>query len=111
MGLTASTVRQPGGGQGERTVETRNEARPSVWLQLYGEWSDRLARTCAIAAKLGIAERHVALAERLGGLLADTIRAVLNDLDLSDRQREIAASSVPKHLRLVAGALDEGEAS
>lgn len=107
-GLERSTVRQPVAGDGEWTIDAVKVARPNIWLELYGEWTDRLVRMCAIAHKMGIEERHIALAERLGGLIAQTIRGVLDDLDLTASQREAAATAVPRHLRLVAGALNEG---
>jgi hypothetical protein len=89
-------------------TDVTESAKASMWLQLYGVERDRLVRMCKVAHDMGIAERHVELAERLGALMADLIRGVLGDLDLTDLQREAAGEVVPRHLRVIAGALTGG---
>jgi hypothetical protein len=88
-------------------VDVTSAAKVSVWLELYGQERDRLLRMCEVAHRMGIEDRRVALAERVGGLMADLLRGVLDDLDLTDDQRRAAALAVPRHLALVAGALGE----
>lgn len=83
-------------------VDTTRAAKANAWVRLYGEERDRLIRMCKIAHDMGIAERHVELAERVGGLMADLLRGVLADLDLTEEQQELASAAVPRHLRLVA---------
>ncbi|MFM9635965.1 hypothetical protein [Streptomyces turgidiscabies] len=86
-------------------VDTTTSAKTNAWVRLYGEERDRLIRMCKTAHDMGIAERHVELAERVGALMADLLHGVLGDLDLSERQRELASASVPRHLQLIAGGL------
>lgn len=86
-------------------IDTTSSAKPSVWVRLYGEERDRLLRMCKIAHDMGIAERHVQLAERVGGLMANLLRGVLGELNLSEEQREVASAAVPRHLRLIASEL------
>lgn len=76
---------------------------PNVWLQLLGEWQDRLVGVCAAAIKAGIEERRVQLAEGQGALVADAIRDILNDLGLSAEQTALVSEVVPRRLRLLAG--------
>lgn len=86
-------------------IDTTSSAKTNAWVRLYGEERDRLIRMCKIAHEMGIAERHVQLAERVGGLMADLLRGVLGELNLSEEQRELASAAVPRHLRLIAGEL------
>lgn len=83
-------------------VDITRAAKSNAWVRLYGEERDRLIRMCKIAHDMGIAERHVELAERVGGLMADLLRGVLGELDLSEEQQERASAAVPRHLRLIA---------
>lgn len=84
------------------TKETR-QAGANAWLTLLGEWSDRLVRVCAEAIKAGIEERRVRLAEQQGQLVADVIRKILADLQLTDEQRQRSAEVIPFRLRELAG--------
>ena len=86
-------------------VDVTSSSKANAWVRLYGEERDRLIRMCKIAHDMGIAERHVELAERIGGLMADLLRGVLADLNLSEEQQELASAAVPRHLRLIAGEL------
>ena len=86
-------------------VDVTKAAKANAWLVLYGQERDRLIKMCKIAHDMGIAERHVQLAERLGALMADLLRGVLDDLDLTDEQRRVAAVAVPRHLRAITGTL------
>lgn len=86
-------------------VDVTSSAKTNAWVRLYGEERDRLLRMCKIAHDMGIAERHVQLAERVGGLMANLLRGVLGELNLSEEQREAASAAVPRHLRLIASEL------
>lgn len=83
-------------------VDITRAAKANAWVRLYGEERDRLIRMCKIAHDMGIAERHVELAERVGGLMADLLRGVLGDLNLTEEQQELASAAVPRHLQLIA---------
>lgn len=91
-------------------VDITQAAKASQWLVLYGSERDRLVRMCEVAHRMGISERQIELAERLGQLVADLLRDVLDDLQLTDDQQQTAALAVPRHLRALAGELN-GEAS
>jgi len=82
------------------TVEQKAEI--NVWLKLYNAERDRLADYCSTAIRVGLAEREVRLAEQTGALIADVIRRVLSDLELTPDQQARALDVVPRHLRAVA---------
>ena len=65
------------------------------------EWADRLGRLCKLALDAGIAERTVRLAEAQGAMVADVIDRVLAGLGLSDEQRALVPTIVPRELRAV----------
>lgn len=78
------------------------EAAPHALLRLYNEERDRLVRVCAAALKAGIEERRVKLAERDGALVAEVIRAILEDLKLTPAQWALVSTVVPQRLRALA---------
>jgi hypothetical protein len=79
------------------------EAKANAWLVLLGEWSDRLVKVCQAAISAGIEERRVRLAEQQGALVADVIKAILGDLDLTPAQQAKVGTVVPTRLRLLTG--------
>lgn len=79
------------------------EAVPHALLRLYQEERKLLVSVCAAALRAGIEERRVKLAEQQGALVAQVIRAVLADLELTREQQERVPQVVPRHLRLLAG--------
>jgi hypothetical protein len=87
------------GGEDRGTTE---EAVPNALLRLYNEERDRLVRVCTAALKAGIEERRVKLAERDGALIAEVIRAILDDLKLTSKQWALVSTVVPQHLRALA---------
>jgi hypothetical protein len=104
-GTTSETDKRSGQWPG---VDVTRAARASVWLELYGQERDRLVRMAKTAHDMGISDRQVALAERLGATCLDLISGVLDDLDLTSDQRAAAAESVPRRLQAVAAALTTG---
>ncbi len=70
--------------------------------QLEANERDRAANFAAKAVAAGIAERQVRLAEREGALMAEVIRQILGDLNLTPEQQALAVSVVPTRLRAVA---------
>jgi hypothetical protein len=72
-------------------------------VTLYGEWSDRMARLAKLALDAGVDERAIALAERLGALLADTLEAALSDREwgLTEEQRHLGRTVLGRHLKAV----------
>ena len=53
----------------------------------------------------GVEERRTQLAERVGGAIRDTLKAVLDELALSPQQRTLARAVVPRHLELLRAAV------
>lgn len=85
------------------TASTEQAAALSMWLQLYQQERKHLVAVCTAALNAGVEERRVRVAEQQGAVLASVIRAVLDDLDLSEAQRSLVGEVVPRHLRAVAG--------
>ncbi|MCG6497639.1 HGGxSTG domain-containing protein [Kitasatospora sp. A2-31] len=86
-------------------VDVTSAAKASTWVALYGAERDRLVRMCEVAHRMGISERQIELAERLGQVVADLLRDILAELQLTDLQQQTAAVAVPRHLRALAGEL------
>lgn len=84
-------------------IDVTEAAELNVWVKWWQQERDRLARVAKIALDAGVEERRVRLAEQQGALLADVIRRILEDLELSPEQRSRVGEVVPRHLRLVAG--------
>lgn len=86
----------------EKAQDEVREAAPNVWIQLYNDASRDLVKFSAEALRIGIEERRVRMAERDGALVADVIRCILTDLDLTATQRKKVSTVVPMHLRRLA---------
>lgn len=82
---------------------TTKAAAVNVWVRLWQEERDRLAKVAKTCVDVGIEERRVRLAESAGQQLAAVIRSVLDRLELSDVQRSLAVQVVPDELRRLAG--------
>lgn len=97
--LVWGTTRRKTGGEDWGETE---EAAPNVWLKLYQQERKHLVDVCQAAIKAGIEERRVRLAEQQGALVAQAIRAILNDLGLTPEQQALVPNVVPRHLRALA---------
>lgn len=84
-------------------------AQVNVFVRLWQEERDRLAKVAKTCVDVGIEERRVRLAESAGQQLASVIRAVLDRLELSDGQRVLALQVVPDELRRLAGDVVPGQ--
>jgi|GEM_PF-866713 len=78
------------------------ESAPNIWLKLYQQERTHLVKVCAEAIKAGIEERRIKLAEQQGALVAQAIRAILGDLNLTPEQEARVPDIVPRHLRALA---------
>jgi hypothetical protein len=78
-------------------------------LGLYERALDRTARVLVDINKLKLEERMVKLTERQGDLIAEVIRRVMDDLDLTEEQRAKASVALPRELRRVAAEEDARE--
>jgi hypothetical protein len=88
----------------EVEIVTTETSTPNVWLTLYQKERAHLARVCADALRAGVEERRVRLAERYGALVAQLIRSILADLDLSTEQAARVPGIVSRHLHSVPAA-------
>jgi hypothetical protein len=85
----------------QRSTQTGKQ-EASAWVDLLGTWHDKLVKVCEAAIRAGIEERRVRIAEQQGALVADVIRKILGDLELTPEQASKAGEAVPRHLRLLA---------
>lgn len=99
--LVWGVTRRKEGGEDRGITE---EAAPSIWLKLYQQERAHLVKVCSEAIRAGIEERRVRLAEAQGQLVAQAIRAILEDLHLSAEQEARVPEIVPRHLRALASA-------
>jgi hypothetical protein len=70
-------------------------------LAVYRGLLQDVVKTAETLVKLGIAERKVRVQEAEAMLLLGCVRAILEDLNLSREQKQLAAESVPRRLREV----------
>lgn len=78
--------------------------KPSVWVELYGQERDRLARVAKSAHDAGISEQEIQLAQRHSDLLAAVLRRVFDRLGIDSAPGTPAAAAVLEELRaLTAG--------
>lgn len=80
------------------------ETTPHIAYVMWTEARERLAKYAAAALKAGVEERRVRLAEDQGALMAQVIRGILGDLNLTREQQERSGEIAARHLRLVAEA-------
>lgn len=77
--------------------------RMMFWLTGRSALLAELRVTAKTASDMGVSQRQIDLAERMGDLMGDLIAGVLGDLALTPAQQELAAPIVRRHLELVAG--------
>ena len=80
-----------------------------VWISVRQGALDRLARYSKMALDAGVEERKVRLAEQWGERLARLLHNVLEDLDLTPKQKKRAPEVIQRHLlgmERTAGALE-----
>lgn len=99
--LVWGVTKEKSGGEDRGTTE---EAAPNVWLKLYQQERSHLVKVCEVAIRAGIEERRVRLAEAQGALIAQAIRAILGELQLTPDQQARVPDIVPRHLRALASA-------
>lgn len=71
----------------------------NVWVRMWQDERDRLARVCKLALDAGVDERRVRLAETQGRMIVDIIRATLTDLEIADTEQ--VHEVVSRHLRAI----------
>lgn len=101
--LVWGRVREVDKGSGKNPgTDVTEAASTSIWYELYRTERAHLVAVCSAALRAGVEERRVRLAESQGDLVAEVIRRILDDLDLSTDQRAAVATVVPMHLRAIA---------
>lgn len=101
--MTMGLVRVEKGTRDRADVDMRHlEAGVPVQYRMWVEARERLARYATAALKAGIEERRVRLAEDQGALMAQVIRGILADLQLTPEQQARSGEVAARHLRLVA---------
>ena len=85
--------------------QLHHRGRQHALMTMQGEWSDRHARQCELALKLGFAERELGLAEDQGALVARVVTAMLDapEMALEGWQRERARHLIAASLRALNG--------
>lgn len=78
---------------------TTQEAVPHAYLKLYQAERAHLAKVSADAIRVGIEARQVKLAESQGAAVAQAIRAILAELQLTAAQKALVSKVVPEQLR------------
>lgn len=99
--LIWGVTKEKSGGEDRGTTE---EAAPNIWLKLYQQERTHLVKVCSEAIRAGIEERKIQLAEQQGELVAQAIRKILGDLQLTPAQQALVPQVVPRHLRALASA-------
>jgi len=79
-----------------------------LWARERKDASDRLVRYSNIAVNLGLAERAVKLAESYGLMIAQLIRGILSDLQLTPEQ-QIASQAIIRARLIEVNAISEGQ--
>lgn len=90
----------------QRTVQKADGSRDitagagvNLWVKLWQDERDRLARVCKLTLDAGVDERRVRLAESQGRMIVDVIRATL--LDLGIVESDEVDTVVSRHLRAI----------
>lgn len=96
--LTWGITREKQGGEDHGTTL---EAKPNVAYLMLTDAQDRLAKYATAALKAGVEERRVKLAEDQGALVAQVIRSILDQLNLTSEQQARVPEVVPAQLRLL----------
>jgi hypothetical protein len=88
----AGTVPDGHGGVVE-VATVRKEAKPSVWLTLYGEERKRLLEICRVVVSAGLEERRLRVEESHVALIGDAIIAGLKAILPTEVQRDALAAA------------------
>lgn len=68
--------------------------RPAVWVQMYQDERQHLAKVCKMALDAGVAEKQVQIAETQGQIMAAGIQLLLEGLGLTKQQWQKAPGLV-----------------
>lgn len=79
--------------------EVTAAAAVNVWVKMWQDERDRLARVCKMTLDAGVDERRVRLAESHGRLIVDVIKATFVELQIEQTQE--VYDVVSRHLRAI----------
>lgn len=85
-------------------LDSKGEMAAHLYVNLLRVWTERYERACKTCIDAGIAERQVQLAESQGELIATAVRGILQSLNLSPEQWELAPRVVSAQLRALTAA-------
>ena len=86
-----------------RVHDLRAQKQLNIWVRERRKSVADLARFSKMAIDVGVEERMVRVAERVGESLAGFVKGLLTDLQLSEEQEERAPEIVRRHLRVLQG--------
>jgi hypothetical protein len=96
----AGTVADAHGGTVE-VASIRKEAKPSVWLNLYGEERDRLLGICRVVAQLNLDERKQRLDERTADMLYSLVRESFAEAGVAVETQDTVVAILSRRARLI----------
>lgn len=79
--------------------KSTSKAEPNIWWRLLREAEDQLAKYSALALKAGVQQRQLELQEAHALILAEAVRRILDQLELSQEQAQRVPQIVPQVLR------------
>lgn len=86
---------------------TRGQPLLHLWIRERQRCVDRLARLSKMALDAGVAEREVALQERMAGILVQFAQGLMEGLGLTAKQRAAAPAVVQGQLIALAGGIGD----
>lgn len=98
-------------GEDSREVvsEKTTDAELHIWIRARQDALDRLVKYSKTALDAGIDERRVKMAEQTGSLIVKALTYMLENMQLSAKQRELAPSVVREALTVIEGTAVEKE--
>ncbi|QIY67932.1 hypothetical protein HEP84_25795 [Streptomyces sp. RLB1-33] len=102
LGMKDAAARLVSALESPRYIGANGTEQLRAEIVVYERALDRAVRLLGEMVKLGLEERQVQLAEAHGALVAQVIRAVLADLQLTPEQQARVPEVVPRHLRAIA---------
>jgi hypothetical protein len=72
-----------------------------VFLRMYDDERDRVARISKAALDAGVQERQIKLAERWGEMIGDLLSGIFHELALNKRQQDALPGVVQRHLMVI----------
>lgn len=78
-------------------TNTTHSADMNLWYVMWKKEREHLVVVTTAALKAGIDQKRIELSEKIGVQVANTLRAILNDLMLSEEQERLLPTVVPRH--------------